>query len=230
MNTFFSWLGSIWNSVATFLSNTPPPGLVWLTVIVAGSGLLWNISSFLLSAASKERARRADMRDDFWFRAIINPICLEPLLNFLIDTADELNKMNTENGGQQANTEIKEYDTFLDNFKNRKDRLISRFLITKVLDFLTYESITKDLDELDDAITTHCAYKSLGSAVLPDEQYSRHAVTDEKIYSTGARILDALIALREKRSRRAGNSWIPVFRQTHAGPPAGLSREEKAKT
>lgn len=74
----------------------------WFTRILAIVALLVGLANFLFSIWKLYRDRKLSVKDDFWFRKIISPATIEPMLKVVTSLLDEVptemsNKLGDEN-------------------------------------------------------------------------------------------------------------------------------------
>jgi hypothetical protein len=66
------------------------PGLDWVTRSAAGLGVLLGLTNFWWTFHKSRRDRRLSVEDDFWFRKVVSPASVEPVLELLADLVNEL--------------------------------------------------------------------------------------------------------------------------------------------
>ncbi len=160
---------------------SPSPWILWVTVFVALGTFVLRLYNYIVERRDKSRDRKISIEDEFWYRGVILPTCLEPLLQFVLVQSDKLHNLNNRflNSDENKNAE---YKTYLDQFQKEKRSLENRSIVLEVISEEAYASVTKELDDLEDAVTTHCAFNSLGTNPVDGKSYDKFTVTEERFF------------------------------------------------
>ena len=68
----------------------------WWARVVGALGFVIAVGNFLFGMHKVRRDRRLSIEDDFWFRKIITPTAIEPMLRAFVDLLDDLPGENTK--------------------------------------------------------------------------------------------------------------------------------------
>jgi len=170
--------------VSSFIQQ-PPPWLVWITVAFAFGTFIYRIITYI-------RKRRLSIGDDFWFRKILLPVCIEPLIKLVEDSVCKLKKL------QAKTTNIKTvYDNYLKEFKSEKNSVISKFMVLVSKNSELYSNISCAIDEIEDIITMHCALAS--SSLIENKVYANADIVEQHIYLNLKIILNLLESEHKRR-------------------------------
>jgi len=103
------------------------PWWVSATAIVAlanlGYTIIWNNHK-------RNEEIFSSIKDKYWFREIILPICIKPLVDFANDQAARLHTMEKE---EVVGKDKERYTAYLTKFKHDKASVINRFMILGVV-------------------------------------------------------------------------------------------------
>lgn len=168
-----------------FLPNPPPPWLGYITAAIALGVLLMHIAKFVSERRSDTKKRLDDINDAFWFRSVVVPAVIEPLIAFITEQADELQKKNT---GTKA-----DYEAYLESFQKGKESISSRLILLNLVNKQMYNDAIAEFDEIEDDITLFCALKS-GNIGLGESRMQKYT----EVNSVVARLCGGLNLILEK--------------------------------
>ncbi len=171
----------------------PPPWLIWLTALVAFGTLIWRMYTFYV-----DRSDLKTERDEYWYRNVVIPICIEPLVKFIEELTANLRKLETETKEVKQPKRSTTYKIFLKTFKAQKDSVINRFLVLISAEAVIYQRISNALDEIEDIVTQHCAINSLGEDLVDDTKYGGASVVEQEIFVQLRKISDNLRVLHRE--------------------------------
>lgn len=135
-----------------FLPNPPPPWLGYVTAAIALGVLIMHITKYITERNSDKKKRLDDINDSFWFRSVVVPAVIEPLITFMTEQADILQKLGS---GKKE-----DYAKFLKDFQKGKESISSRLLLLNLVNNQMYADAIEELDEIEDDVTLLCAVKS----------------------------------------------------------------------
>lgn len=179
----------------------------WIALIVSLVTLGWMI----WSEYTGYRRRQAD---EYWYREIFSPNCIEPLIEFLNDHIASLQKMDV------SKVKVDETRRFCSNFSDRKEDLLGRIWISDLFSSTYYDFACAQLDEIEDAMVTCFGGWVVrpGSAVNDDIQMLRRDSVEKMscVLASAADInLNAFIRKQRKLAKRDG--WIVKIRKLIGG-------------
>jgi hypothetical protein len=128
----------------------------WLTHIGSLLGAIGGVYAWVVSRRDKSIEQRRALENE-WFRVLIFDQVLPPLLEFLSQQRSAFAAI----AGNQARRHVPaEYDAELQVFKSAKASTQRLLLVVRVISSEKYEEVIGLLDEMDDAVTVHCAANS----------------------------------------------------------------------
>ena len=142
--------------------SSSPPWWVYLTGVVAGVNFLYTVS---FNFYKLFKSHSESIRDKYWFRTILLPICVDPLSEFANKQTGELKSVEAgalESGIDDAQRK-KIYKAFLLKFSDEKSDVVNRFMVLLPIQKELYDIVARKLDELEDSVTEYCANKSFGT-------------------------------------------------------------------
>jgi len=155
---------------------------MWITVFVAFFTFIWRIYAFIVGRRDRSYERNISIEDEYWYRGVILPTCLEPLLLFVLDQSDKLQHLNNR-FSVGSDSKGDEYKSYLEQFQKEKRSLVNRSIVLEVISSDVYSSVAQLFDDLEDAVTEHCAISSLGSDSVDDTRYEKYIVTEERFFT-----------------------------------------------
>ena len=163
-------------------SSSPSPWTLWMTTFIAVATFLWKVYTFMMERKEKKKARTLSIEDEYWHRQLINPICMEPFIDFLISFTLELRDIHSK---KATNENIGEtLKAFLEKFKMMKLSVINRFMILGQSNESAYMIVSEGLDDIDDIVTQHCAsYLLKCSSDETKSKYFSIGTAEQDIYS-----------------------------------------------
>ena len=166
----------------SFLSRQPNPLLLYLTVLVSFVTLAWKVMEFIIARKDRNKDRNLSIEDEFWFRQVLLPICIQPLQKFALTQAEEINALESKSKKQGLKDKNGPYRDFLKLFKHEKNTLLSQFMVLGPISQELYRSVTETLDDLEDYVTEYCAFNSLGKDVISETQYSDYSNPKQTLF------------------------------------------------
>jgi len=185
--------------VFDFVSESPPPGIVWITVLIAASTLLWNAGVFAVGRLDQSRQRRRSIEDEYWFRTVVSPFCVDSLVQLVDQSSKELGSFERAAPLGERNAL---YTGFLTSFRGRKNAVLSRFLLVAAFDSSVYGGVSEKIDDMEDVITQHCALHALeDEEALRTSQYANYSVVEQELFSLLSAIIGHLISTHRQMFR-----------------------------
>jgi hypothetical protein len=139
-----------------------PPWWVYVTGVIAGLNFLYTV---FFNIYKLIKSRSESIKDKYWFRKILLPICVNPLNEFANKQTTELKAV--EEGASDSKIDdgqrIKIYKQFLVKFSDEKSDVINRFMVLLPIQKELYAIVAIKLDELEDSVTEYCMNKSFGT-------------------------------------------------------------------
>lgn len=138
------------------------PWWVYLTGFVAGLNFFYTV---LFNLYKVIRGRSESIKDKYWFRKILLPICIDPLNEFANKQTAELKSVEeiASTSGAETGERNKIYKQFLVKFSDEKSAVVNRFMVLLPIQKELYAIVATKLDELEDSVTAYCANKSFGN-------------------------------------------------------------------
>ncbi|EKE05537.1 MAG: hypothetical protein ACD_19C00229G0002 [uncultured bacterium] len=146
------------SSMSIFLSEPAPGIIAYLGFLIALATLFWRVIQYVNERVQKNQDRRKRILTTYWGDHTLNPVFLDPLRNFITNNSERISQelVSVEiKSKNQKNSKLVE--KFRDDFKEKKNELISRALILKPAFNETYYKTTNRLDELEDDIVLYLA-------------------------------------------------------------------------
>ena len=135
-----------------FLPNPPPPWLGYVTALIAFGVLVIHIAKFISERSSDRKKRLDDINDSFWFRSVVVPAVIEPLIQFITGQAEKLQKINA---GKKE-----DFAEYLKDYQKAKESISSRLLLLNLVNKQMYSDAVNEFDDIEDDVTLLCALKS----------------------------------------------------------------------
>ena len=89
------------------------------------------------------------------------------------------------------------YISYIDDFNENKNSVLSKFRLLEVLEVSIYHDVAVALDELENDLISYC-YSQSGSAEEPISDVFTHKQLNEKTHSTLKIIVSSLISAHKK--------------------------------
>jgi hypothetical protein len=135
-----------------FLPNPPPAWLGYVTALIACGVLFSHIYKHVYDYRSERKKRRDDINDAFWFRTVIIPAVIEPLIEFFTAQTDALKKIHK--GSKD------DFIKYLAEYQQEGERIAARLFLLDMVDHKMYEQAKIRLEEIDDDVASLCAFKA----------------------------------------------------------------------
>ena len=155
----------------SFINEAPPPGFIYFTFLLAFAAFFWKVIEFLVNRTDKNKERLAGLKTEYWFKYIVMPMCVAPLIDFIMQHANKIYILSSECDGTNAEDSRKKYDEFLKNFKDEKNFISCKLFLLDSLEGELYQETADTIDEIDDIVTQHCYLSSVDSATTDDRHY-----------------------------------------------------------
>lgn len=130
---------------------------------VAVFALALSALNFFTLRRDRERDRRLSVVDQYWFRVILGPFCVEPVFTFVVTATKHLRELSSKKGLPEA--ELREcYRVYVSTARGEIADLVIRLRLLAVVDKGAYEFASKNLDSVEDALVTHCSVRAANIA------------------------------------------------------------------
>ena len=134
----------------------PPPGFVYFTFFLAIVTLITNFLGFIVKRIDRVVDRIYLIKQEYWTKTILVPVCLEPLRDFVITSSKELSDLEKTKADCLVPLKRMAYENFMDKFKLDKDSLLNGFMVIHTFSPSIYKTIADLIDELEDDVIAHC--------------------------------------------------------------------------
>ena len=177
-------------------ANKERQSLPWWVSATAAVALINLVYTIFWNNHKRNEEIFSSIKDKYWFREIILPICIKPLVDFANDQATLLHTMEKE---AIAGKDKERYTAYLTKFKHDKASVINRFMILGPISSDLYGAVASRLDNLEDSVTLYCAKKSFDSVFVEDEEVLYHSARpDQAIFTT---LSEIMIIMSEKHAQ-----------------------------
>lgn len=140
------------NLVFGFLPDPPPPWLGYITALIAFGVLLIHVIKFFYERSSERKKRRDDINDSFWFRSVVVPAVIEPLILFITEQGEQLKKI--------SNGKKEDFADFFKAYQKAGESIAARLLLLNLINKQMYDGAIKEFEEIEDDVALLCAMKS----------------------------------------------------------------------
>lgn len=174
----------------------PPTWTLWFAV---GASALLFVQRFFAPVWNFFRhraARRLAVIDDYWFRKVLMPQCMEPLQDFFEEKGEQILSLNDKipPNSKLSGKLARKYDQFAQQFQTDKERLVRRFFVLRAIDAEIHETLAQLLDGLEDRVLEFCY-----EIVIADEVNHLELSAIESTFSaTNRDIIERMIAIHRK--------------------------------
>ena len=170
--------------IADVFSTQPSPEIINVGLIIALLTFVWKLIEFLLNKRERVRDTRSRVKSEYWFKNIMMPICIEPLIDFIIKHVNKIHSLETTYFESPLEEKKESYNSYLNVFKDERNEILSRYMLMGSLSSELYENVSSKLDSLDDVVTQHCYLKSTGNEQRDGRRYGEsQIVRNEMIYN-----------------------------------------------
>lgn len=154
----------------------PPAWMLWVTAVVALVKFAFDLIVWIVSLFEKKKNLDRSILDDFWYRTIVLPTFLEPMMEFISEFSAKLRSLDESAGGAD------DHNSYLKSFQVGLRNITNKALILSATHEALYEIVSNRLDLLEDAVTAHCAIRALGKDVVKDEKFEKFSVTEARFF------------------------------------------------
>lgn len=191
------------NGFFSFLGNQPPPGFVYFTFALALFGILTTFIGFIVKRIDRIIDRLYSIKQDYWTKTFLVPVCLEPLRDFVLKNSDAISELSIASSNSNTSMKKISYSKFEKEFKDTKNKLICYFTIINTFDSSVYQKITDKIDELEDIITKHCFANS--TDIDNNNEYYPFRLSDIAINHLFITLRDILVIISENHNKLFSN-------------------------
>jgi hypothetical protein len=168
----------------------------WVALLLSVSVFAWTIWNEYASA----RRRQAD---EYWYRRILGPNCIEPLVEFLNDHINRLQLINVGSLTAEASRD------FCADFAQRKEALLAKLWISRLFSADYYDFACRRLDDVEDIMSS-----TFGSWLVKPAVAAQGDLVElrEQAITRVTEVLAMAAKIRMSGLRRNGSPWLWVRR------------------
>lgn len=145
-----------------------------LSVLIAGLALIGQSITFFVDRFDREKDLKRGRIDEYWFRQILLPVCIDPLLQLAHDTVAEIGGLHQIDAGDSDIP--KHLQRAMSRFAVKKMAIVNSALILTMYRDELYDSFSNGLDKLQDGVEEHISLLGQG---IGKEANSNRIVQDE---------------------------------------------------
>jgi len=134
------------------------PIVLWVSAFFSLCALGLGIYNRWYDISENKKNFARSINDDFWFRTIVIPVVLEPIVNFTNLFANKLIALDAAGNSS-------EYLDYLDEFQKELLIIQSRCILLDIYGQNLYSIIINDSEKFEDKVAEYCHKKSLGESV-----------------------------------------------------------------
>lgn len=175
----------------------PPNWVLWVSAFLAISKFFLDVVSWISSKFEKTRERNRSITDDFWYRTIILPIFLEPMLEFINEHSKKLRLIDDVYQKSPDEDHSDQYKSYLESFQSGLRHIINRALMLSASHESLYEVVSMKLDSLEDGVATHCVERAYGGGIEKVD-FDNHLVTEAYFFEVAR---DIIVQLKERHNK-----------------------------
>ena len=109
---------------------------------MAAITFVWKVYEHILEWVIRTRERRLSVIDEFWYRTVLYPLAIEPLIKLFLTLKDSIVDIeNNQEAGQS------EYKILLECFQKQKNDVVARSLVLEAVSSGLYKIISENLDQ-----------------------------------------------------------------------------------
>lgn len=151
------------------VASSPPESTPWVSI----AAFLVSLCVAGYTIYKDARARRTSMLDDYWFRKVVGPVTVEPLLKEIQALLNEVPPDNSSVTFSQAD---------IDTFHKSKVELLAVFAVNvqvmNILDPSLGAKVAVEIDSIQDLVIEYCASQAIVGQGRPIEVF-RQQITDQ---------------------------------------------------
>lgn len=183
------------NLVFGFLPNPPPPWLGYITALIALGVFVMHVVKLFSEKSSDRKKRVDDINDIFWFRSVVGPAVIEPLIQFISEQGEKLRTINHGTKDDFAN--------FLRGYNQGCEGITSRLLLLNIINKQMYDQTISEFEEIEDDVALLCAMKS-GDFDELERKKAKHTEVNALITRMYAGLNTILDNLKKQHHRHLG--------------------------
>src|SRR5690242_7512283 len=138
--------GSWWQS--------PPGWVTWLNTVGIIVAAIWTLFVYVIG----RQDRKGNRHDEFWYRGILGPRCIQPLLNLVDVNLQRLRALE----GQAPIPGQQPYRNALALFSQEKATVTNSLFLLTLFDDAAYQKLARELDTIEDVLALHCVANEWG--------------------------------------------------------------------
>lgn len=175
--------------------------------IVACVALLISIGTLVWTIWNEYSSVQRRRADEYWYRQVLGPNCIEPLVKLLNDHIDDLQRVDTEK------LTIEESRNFEAKFCFRKEELIAKLWLSHLFSASYYQLASDELDGIEDGMAGK--FGAWFYSAKADRQADMLSLREDAI----RRVTHILANAADMRLRSFGGTsrwWRRIFMKTAA--------------
>jgi hypothetical protein len=133
---------------------SPPAWAMWVAIV----GVLVDVIRLIYELVHERKEKDSSVHDQFWFRTIISPRCVNPLIEFVELHAKALgtlvSNLMTTSDPQVQLTRLRQ---FVATYQVASNELLERLILLTVFDNEVYLQVRNCLEQLEDDLTQRLA-------------------------------------------------------------------------
>jgi len=182
-----------------------------ISIAISAASALVSLLAFVLAAFRiiddwqyRSHQESQALFDEYWYRDVVLPVFLEPLLSHFRDLQSELKKLQQDLKEHDPKRRSEICKTFLDDYKAKKEHVVNCALVVESFVSKIYLPISGELDKADDLVTQFVANENLGVVKKLIDHSNVPERLQGELSSTLRSILDILVDAhaRVRKDRR----------------------------
>lgn len=178
---------------AEVLSSLGTSGVVSVIgAVVSVAVLAVNLWRMRVERQRRNVDRGISVRDQFWVRTVIFPMCFEPLVEFIFGAMEEIDSIPELEKYAPTSGSASNYDLFLQDFQYEKGKISNRLFLVRLIDYNVYSEIAQELDVIEDEVSNFCWANSRNAGRAENGQESTPLAVQSNLASRLERMLSKL--------------------------------------
>ncbi len=173
----------------------PPPLLLWATAL----SLLFRVFIFFYERHKKRNERRSAVFDGYWYRIVLLPVCVNPLIDMYRRCAESLRSLAAYKG-QPAQYRKEKYQKFQAELASEKNKIVSSFILLSPFSTEIYGRIQTILDDYEDMLAEYCAKCCSDDPNATGEIVASLAYIESNLWMSLSKISEELMQVHERVS------------------------------
>lgn len=169
-------------------------GIANASLVISAFAFILSVMQFFYQRSKDKADRRLSVEDDFWFRGVLVPATIEPLIEHVQKTCSSLPQRAALTGIGIKNG----YSDFSSHYQRSHSAVISQLMMLSMFDADVYFKVSQKVDEIEDIVMEHCNANSMSANGL-DKQGKTIPLFDrsDAVMQISGRLTEALKMVRE---------------------------------